>query len=101
MIVKLSSSGKQLQVVCDDGSVFVTSVAFLLRLVDGSLRSPFIVCSLLPNKASVDRFPKSPVYNPGLGRVVVDSSKVSSDSFSKKSTSSVKVKRVFSDEEVL
>jgi hypothetical protein len=65
-IVRLSSSGSQLQFVSDDGVVFVTSVDYVRRLLSGLLRKDFIVLSRFAVGVSPDRFPRSPVWGVGV-----------------------------------
>lgn len=67
MIIRLSKSGKGFQVVDGDGNVFITSVEYLKRLLDGRYSGPFVLLTRLPNPVAVDRFPASPVWNPVSG----------------------------------
>ena len=67
-VAKLSGSKKQIQFITDEGDMFVTSCAFLSRLIGGYMNCGFVVLSKMPFSASADRFPKSPVYNPVSGK---------------------------------
>ena len=72
MIIKLSSSGKQVQVVDDDGCVFGTSVTFLKGLLEGKAPRGFVLLTRLPFKVASSRFMKSPTWNPSTGEKEVD-----------------------------
>ena len=96
-IIKLSSSGKQLQVVDDFGNVYATSLVYAKMLLDNKLPKPFILCSRLPNKVSASRFGLSPVWNPDnrpVAELVPGTSGeiISKDSFSNEVRDSNKVK---------
>jgi hypothetical protein len=67
MIIKLSSSGKQLQVVDDDGCVFGTSVEWVKGLLEGRSPSGFLLLTRLPLKVAKGRYKPSPVWNPVSG----------------------------------
>ena len=106
MIIKVSSSGKQLQVVDDDGFVFGTSVTFLKGLLDN--KSKFLLLTKMPFKVSKSRYKPSPVYNPVSGEKElelsqlerVDELSTSDDAFSQKVLKQGKVKKGFEEIEV-
>lgn len=81
MIVKLSSSGKQFQVVDDDGVVFGTSVVFLKGLLEGRAPTGFVLMTRMPFKVAKNRFKPSPVYNPGSGEKELVEPKLQDDPF--------------------
>jgi hypothetical protein len=99
-VVKLSASLKQVQFVDDEGNVFVTSRKFLEGLLSGGNPGRVLVLSLLPNKVSLDRFPKSEVWNPGLRDESVDGVSVNRDVLSRKASEVREVKKSFVDKEV-
>ena len=82
-IVRVSASGKGFQFVDDGGKVFITSIEYIKRLLDGRYSGPFILLTRLPNDVSIDRFGISPVWNPDSGSVckgdVIDSSMLSTN----------------------
>ena len=65
MIVKLSSSGRAVQVVDDDGRVFQTSVEFVRGLLEGRSPRGFVLLTRLPFMVSKDRYKPSPVWSGG------------------------------------
>jgi hypothetical protein len=99
-VVKLSASLKQVQFVDDDGRVFVTSVKFLLGLLSGGSPGRVLVLGLLPNRVSVDRFPKSEVWCPELRDESVSGVSVNRDVLSRKASEVRDVKKSFVDKEV-
>jgi hypothetical protein len=84
-VIKLSKSGRGFQVIADDGTVYQTSVYIARQLLDGAVNGGWVLLTQFPMKASADRFPKSPIYNPGNDVLTTDSdAKVSEDVFSPK-----------------
>lgn len=63
-VIKLSTSGRQVQFIDDEGNVFVTSSAYVMGLFQGKSNHQLILLSRLPLKASKDRFKQSPLYDP-------------------------------------
>lgn len=102
MIIKLSSSGKQLQVVDDEGVVFGTSVEFLKGLLDGRSPKGFLLLTRLPFRVSKRRFAKSPVWVPegGVKEVVDEDVGTGEDVLSAREQKKRQVKRSVSDEGV-
>ncbi len=99
-VIKLSSSGKQLQVITDEGIVYGTSVAFVKGLMEGRSKSGFILLTRMPFMVSKTRFARSPVYNPESGeKEVADESntalKAAEDAISPKVTKANKEKKAF------
>lgn len=81
-IVRISKSGKGFQVIDDEGQVFITSVDYIRRLLDGKYSGPFILLTRLPNPVSTDRFGKSPLWNPDTGTVSNNDTITESDGLS-------------------
>lgn len=105
MIIKLSSSGKQLQVIDDDGNVFGTSVLFLKGLLEKRAPRNFVLMTKMPFKVAKNRFAPSPVYNPDtkekeLVEDNIDEERTDKDAFSPHITKKVKDKKAFEDKEV-
>lgn len=71
-VIKLSSSGGQVQVVDEQGWVWVTSKQWLLNLLYGRVDSGFVELSLMPEPVSTSRYRRSPVLDPSNGWVKVD-----------------------------
>lgn len=67
-VLKLSKSGKQLQVIDDFGNVYGIGVYAVRNLLDGKVANGVTVASRLPDKVSPDRFGVSPLWDPE-GRV--------------------------------
>ena len=66
----MSASGKQLQIIDEEGNMFATSKIYMQSLLDGKLKMPFILLSRLPHKVDQDRFKKSPLYDPnGVAKI--------------------------------
>jgi hypothetical protein len=99
-VVKLSSSGLQVQFISDDGSVFVTSRKFLEGLLSSGSPGRVLVLGLLPNRVSVDRFPMSVVWNPDARDASVDGVSVNRDVLSRKASEVREVRKGFVDKEV-
>lgn len=73
-IVKKTKSGKAVLFIDEYGNSFITSVAYLRSLLNGTSKVPFILLNRLPDKVSSDRFKLSPVFDPATGETVeVDS----------------------------
>jgi hypothetical protein len=97
-VIKLTASKKALLVIDDAGNVFITSLAFLKSLLDGSMKSDFILLSRLPDKASSDRFKPSPLFGeklPGQEAVVQ-----SFDALSKSKSVERQEEKLFKDQPV-
>lgn len=62
-VARLGKSGKGIHFIDDQGNAYVSSTAYLKRLMDGKFPTGFIVLTRLPNPINPDRFPKSPVWN--------------------------------------
>ena len=63
-IIKLSKSKRQVQVIDEEGNMFVTSTNYMLGLLNGKAPTGFILLSRLPVPVAKDRFKPSPLYDP-------------------------------------
>lgn len=63
-VLKLSSNKKSIQVIDDDGNMYVTSVNFVIGLINGKSPKGFITTTRLLNKVAPDRFKPSEVFDP-------------------------------------
>ncbi len=64
MILKLTSSGKAFQVICEDGSVFQSSRVFLEGLLNGKSPSGFLLLTRMHFRVDPKRYKPSPVWCP-------------------------------------
>ena len=84
-VVKLTSSGKAVQFIDDEGNVFMTSLSYLKGLLDGRANHGFIYLTRLPLRVSDKRFKMSNVYNPKCYRdLSSEELKISYDAISPK-----------------
>ena len=101
-IIKLTSSGKAVQVVTDNGEVYQTSVNFVQGLLMGKCKAGFITTKRMPFNVSPDKFKPSEVYDP-QGTFKGNASKTltsSNDAYSKKVVDSNKKMNIFKDKMV-
>ena len=63
-VIKLTKSGKSIQVIDDDGRVYGTSIAYMTSLLNGTLKKGWILMARMPFDASPDRFQKSELWIP-------------------------------------
>jgi len=63
-VVKLSKSGKAIQIYTDEGKVYQTSVVFMQGLMMGKSKGGFITTVRLPFNVAPDRFKPSEVWDP-------------------------------------
>lgn len=63
-VAKLSSNKKVIMFIDDEGNVFATSAAYMKQLLYGYKEKNMVLLSRYPQKASEDRFMKSPLYDP-------------------------------------
>lgn len=61
MIIKLSKSGNAITIIDDFGNTYGTSKTYLMALVSGRMKAPFIEVNRYPMPADLDRFRPSPV----------------------------------------
>lgn len=100
-IVKISSSGRALLFIDDEGNSFVTSLSFFKNLVDGQVKGNFLLLTRLPDKVSKDRFKKSPLYGSSAEKEAVkESIVVSSDALSRNKLSEKIEQKTFEDKTV-
>lgn len=92
-VLKLTSSGKGLQVIDDEGNVFQTSKLYVEMLLRGDIKGNFVLLNRLPWKVAEDRFKKSPLWVPKdyAGKEgMIDSSSTTTDVLSGKGREAVK-----------
>ena len=63
-VVKLSKSGKQLQFITDEGELYCTSTTYAGLLLNGKIKSNFVLLSKMPFGVDKNRFKQSPIYDP-------------------------------------
>lgn len=81
-VLRLSKSGGQLQFITDEGLVFGASSKLVSGLLGKSLKgggSKVVVLARLPFQVSVDRFGKSPLWDPESKSLVNDDGNVVKD----------------------
>lgn len=61
--MKLSQSGKAVQVILDDGTVYCSSASIVMSLISGKIK-PFVVMSEMPLRTVPGKFPRSQVWSP-------------------------------------
>jgi hypothetical protein len=105
-ICKLTSSGKGVNFIDDDGNVYITSLTYLRSYLNST--KPFIVLARLPEKVSSNRFPKSPVFNPETGETsmenkikVNEDERVSQDSFSPAADKAKQIEKDYSKDKLV
>ena len=65
MIAKVSKSGKALVIVDDWGNTYVTSKTYLMSMVSGRMKAPFVQFTRMPVPAEPGRFKPSPILAKG------------------------------------
>jgi len=101
-VLKLTSSGKAVQIITDDGYVYQTSVVFLQGLLMGKAKGNFITTCRLPFNVAPDRFKPSALYDP-KGLFKGDAAKTlttTNDSLSIKDRAAKETKKGFEDKAV-
>lgn len=90
-VIKLTSSGKGIQIIDDLGNVYQTSKLYVQSLLDGNIKGNFILCNRLVWKASPDRFMKSPLWDPkGEAKLTTgEAGTAGTDAFSPKGKSTI------------
>jgi hypothetical protein len=61
VIIKPSKSGKGVVVVDDFGNTYATSKKYLLAVLAGTMKAPFVLMTRMPVPAQMDRFNPSPI----------------------------------------
>lgn len=61
MIAKLSKSGNAIVIIDDFGNTYVTSKTYLMSMVSGRMKAPFVQLTRMPVPAEIGRFKPSPV----------------------------------------
>ncbi len=101
--MKLSSSGKQLQFIDEEGNVYGTSTLFAKGMMEGKSKHGFILLTKMPFKVNKNRFAKSPVYNPDTGEKEVQTEETltnNNDAFSVKAKEKTNQTKAFKDKVV-
>jgi hypothetical protein len=105
MIMKVSSSGKQVQVIDDDGNVFGTSCFYTQRMLDEKNTNKFLLLTRLPFKVSPDRFKASPLWDPstssGKRELTDEELTTGNDALSVKKREEGKLKKIYTDDGVM
>jgi len=63
-VLKLTGSGKAVQVITDNGEVYQTSVNFIQGLLMGKAKGNFITTKRMPFNVAPTRFAPSELYDP-------------------------------------
>ena len=102
-MIKLSKSGKQVQVITDEGHVFATSKAYLISLLNQTLKMDWVLLKRLPFNVSPDRFKKSEIWIPeGQDRAYIEkqlglANSTKEDSFSPEAKKKRVQKKAYTD----
>jgi hypothetical protein len=97
--MKVSSSGKQVQVIDDEGNVFGTSCFYTQRMLDEKNTNKFLLLTRLPFKVAPDRFKSSPLWTPsGKRELTQEELTTGNDALSVKKREEGKLKKVYTDE---
>jgi hypothetical protein len=64
-IVKVTSSGKGVLFISDDGTTYICAKSILQRMLNGDNRFPMITLSKFENGAKVGQFKESPILTRG------------------------------------
>jgi len=96
-VMKMTKSGKAVQVIDDDGNVFGTSLVAIQNMLSGTIRGNFVLMSRMPYKVNADRFKDSPLYMPPGYIAPKDETKNMSDAISVQSRAENKQKKQFED----
>jgi len=101
-VIKLTSSKKAVLFIDDEGNTFITSVNFLVGLLNGKSPYGFVSLARLPGKVADGRFKKSKLYDPSGVYENVDSKTLSTntDVLSQKVLKEGKEKKGFVDKKV-
>jgi hypothetical protein len=105
-VLKLTSSGKAIQVVDDFGNVYQTSVNSIHFLLSGKAKGGFITTNRMPYKVAADRFKPSEVWVPdGVDPRTLEGPAgseltASGDAYSKKDREQKKEVKQFEDKKV-
>ena len=63
-VLKLTKSKKAVLIIDDEGKTYITSVNYLMGLLNGKSPTGFILLDRMPQDCAADRFKVSPVYDP-------------------------------------
>jgi len=97
--MKISSSGKQIQIIDDDGNVFGTSFLYTQTMLNEKNPEKFILMTRLPFKVASDRFKKSPLWEGNTKRELTpEELTTGNDSLSVKQREDMKQKSTYTDD---
>ena len=105
-ILKITKSGKGIQIIDDDGRVFGTSLAYVQSLLSGTLKKKWILFQRMPFDVAPDRFKKSELWIPeGADKAYLEKQKelkdaklsTNSDVFSKPRQEENKQRKAYKD----
>lgn len=108
-VLKLTKSGKAVHIICDrnaePGTTYQVPVFQIQQLITKNYRLNFINTTRLPFKASLDRFPDSPLWDPnGVSQAVEDAAKkapqTKDDPYSSKSLKNKETKKKTVDKKI-
>lgn len=94
----MTRSGKAVQFIQDDGTVYITSVISIQNLIHGSIKGGICKLSQLPFKTDASRFPPSEMFTPA--GYIPPSSPDAPDPQSEKGLKLQERKRAYKDENV-
>ncbi len=97
-IVKVSSSGKAVLFIDDDGNIFCAAKSFITGLLASTDHQKFILLSRLPDKADQSRFKPSPVFGKSLDPLA--EVKVQTDGLSNKGRSEQQLAKNYDDKKI-
>lgn len=101
-VIKLTKSGKAVQVITDEGHVYQTSVNSVTYLLAGKAKGGFITTKRMPWDVAPERFAPSELYDPN-GVFAGNAGKTlttANDALSQKAAESKKVKKLYEDKKV-
>ncbi len=99
-VVKKTKSGKAVQFIDEDGTVFGTSVVSIHNMLNGAIKGDFVLLSRMPWKVNPGRFKESPLYEPPGYIPPKDESKNNSDALSVQNRKQNQDKKIFEDKKV-
>lgn len=101
-VLKKSKSGNQVQFLDEEGNMFALPTSSVLAFLRSTgKRWNCVVLKRLPFKVCMDRFPRSPLYDPkGESSVMDVGDTLKDDVLSKRTRTRVKEKAQYSDKKV-
>ena len=104
-VIKLTKSKKAVLVIDDEGRTYITSVNFIVGLLNGKSPTGFVLLSRLPSNSAGTRFKPSPLFDPEGVMANVDPRTLkplstANDSLSVKEQKKGEEKKAFEDKKV-